>query len=192
MRRISVRHGAIAVWLAVLSLGALFAGELRWAARALPLYLRHEFPPLLERQYAAEALRLANEEQDLDGALALMAGSEAIDPNAFPFLYAELERRAGRDAAALAHLERATFVDPSDAAAWLRRAELLQALGRNDEARLVLREGLAWFAENLLLFRPAPDASVAPVYNAKSEKVYTDLQRAVAALRAALARASRR
>lgn len=191
MRRISVRGAAIAVWVAALAVALLFAGELLWAARALPRYLGHEFPPLLERQYAAEALRLADEEQDLEGAVALMAASEAIDPNAFPFLFAELERRAGRDEAALGHYERATFVDPSDAAAWLRRAELLQERGRNDEARAVLLEGLAWFSENLLLFRPAPDPSVAPLYNAKAEKVYTDLQRAVAALRAALARVSR-
>ena len=47
-------------------------------------------------------------------------------------------------------------------------------------------EGLAWFAENLLLFHPAPDPSVAPRYNAKAEQTHAELQRAVTALRAAL------
>ena len=188
MRRISVKRAAIAVWGLVLVLAVLFNGELRWAARALPLYLAHEFPPLKEREHAAEALRLANEEQDLEAALVEIAASEAIDPNAFPFLHAELERRAGRRDAALRHYERATFVDPFDAAAWLRRAELLRELGRPDESRQVLRQGLAWFSENLLLFHPVPDPSVAARYNAKAEKTYADLQRAVTTLRAALAR----
>ncbi len=191
MRRTSLRSAAVAVWLLVLLLGVSFASELHWAIRALPLYLAHEFPPLRERQYAAEALRLASEEQDLEGALALMAASEAIDPNAFPFLHAELERRAGRFEAALLHYERATFADPSDAAAWLRRSELLQQRGRLDEAREVLRDGLSWFSENLLLFPPKPNPAVDPRYNAKAEKVYSDLQRAVTALRAALVRVTR-
>ena len=135
--------------------------------------------------YAAEALRLADEERDLEGALALMAASEAIDPNAFPALHAELERRAGRLDAALLQYERATFVDPFDARAWLRRAEVLQELGRRDEARAVLRSGLARLSENLLLFRPEPDPNVDPRYNAKAAQSYADLQRGVAALRAA-------
>lgn len=191
MRRISLAHLAGAVWAIVLVLGVVYAGELRWASRALPLYWSHRFPPLIEREYAAEALRVANEEQDLERALALMEASEAIDPNAFPFLYGELERRAGQREAALAHYERASFVDPSDAAAWLRRAEVLEALGRDEEARAVLREGLAWFAENLPLFRPQPNPDVDPRYNAKAEEAYAKLQRAVAALRAALSRGSR-
>jgi len=186
LRRIDVKHAAIAVWGIVFLLVVVFAGELRWAARALPLYLVHEFPPLQERVHAAEAQRLANEEQDLAAALVEIAAAEAIDPNAFPFLHAELERRAGQRDAALAHYERATFVDPFDAGAWLRRAELLQELGRRDESRQVLREGLAWFAENLLLFQPAPDPSVAPRYNAKAEQAYTNLRHAVTTLRAAL------
>jgi tetratricopeptide (TPR) repeat protein len=186
LRRIDVKHAAIAVWGVVFLLAVVFAGELRWAAQALPLYLVHEFPPLQERVHAAEALRLANEEQDLAAALVEIAASEAIDPNAFPFLHAELERRAGQRDAALQHYERANFVDPSDAGAWLRRAELREELGRPDESRQVLREGLAWFAENLLLFEPAPDPGVAPRYNAKAEQTYTDLQRAVTTLRTAL------
>ena len=185
-------RGALAVWALVLLLVVLFAGELRWAAGALPAYLGRGFPPLRERLYAAEALRVANEEQDLAAALALMEASEEIDPNAFPFLHAELERRAGHPEPALELYERANFVDPSDARAWLRRAELLQELGRADEARAVLREGLAWFTRNLRLFRPVPDPGVAPRYNAKAEKTYTELRDAVGRLQAALARARRR
>jgi tetratricopeptide (TPR) repeat protein len=181
-----VKHAAIAVWGFAFVLAVVFAGELRWAARALPLYLAHEFPPLQERVHAAEALRLANEEHDLAAALVEITASEAIDPNAFPFLHAELDRRAGQRDAALEHYERATFVDPFHASAWLRRAELLEELGRRDESRQVLREGLAWFAQNLLLFQPAPDPNVAPQYNAKAERTYTELQRAVTTLRTAL------
>ncbi|MGI9590633.1 MAG: tetratricopeptide repeat protein [Myxococcota bacterium] len=192
MRLPDPARGALAVWVLVLLLGVLFAGELRWAAGALPAYLGHGFPPLRERQYAAEALRLANEEQDLAAALALMEASAAIDPTAFPLLHAELERRAGRADAALALYERANFVDPSDARAWLGRAELLQELGRTDEARAVLREGLAWFSRNLRMFRPVPDPGVAPRYNAKAERTYTELRNGVGRLQAALARASRR
>ena len=184
-------RAALAVWALVVVLCLVYAGELRWAASALPLYLSHQFPPLLERQHAAEALRLADQARDLEGALARMAAAEAIDPNAFPFLHAELERRAGRVDAALAHYERATFVDPSEVRAWLRHSELLAERGRRDEADQVLRAGLGWFSENLLLFQPVPDPAVPPPYNAKAERVYHDLQRGVALLRSALATRSR-
>ena len=55
----------------------------------------------------------------------------------------------------------------------------------------VLRAGLGWFSENLLLFQPVPDPAVPPPYNAKAERVYHDLQRGVALLRSALATQSR-
>lgn len=192
MRFLDARRAAIAVWLLVGVLALVFGRELRWAAAALPAYLAHGFPPLAERQYAADALRVAQEAQDLEAALTLMEASEAIDPNAFPYLHAELERRAGRLEAALRHYERATFVDPSDVRGWLRRAELLEELGRRDEARAVLREGLAWFSANLRLFRPAPDPGVDPRYNAKAEQAHEDLRAAVGLLQQALAAAGRR
>jgi len=116
-----------------------------------------------------------------------MEASAAIDPNAFPLLHGELELRAGHPRAALRRYERATFVDPSDARAWLRRAELLAELGRPDEARAVLREGLAWFSRNLRLFRPVTDPGVDPRFNAKAAQAHEDLRRSVAALQAALA-----
>ena len=186
MRAIDRGRAAIAVWALVVVLAVLFAGELFWAAGALPAYLGRGFPPLRERQYAAEALRLANEARDLDGALALMDASSAIDPNAFPLLHAELERRAGNDQSALVLYERATFVDPSDPRGWLGRAELLRELGREDEARIVLREGLAWFSRNLRMFAPVTDPAVAARYNAKAEQAHTDLREPVGLLQAAL------
>lgn len=191
MPRTSAGRLALAVWALVLVLGVVYGPELRWAARALPLYATGRFPPLRERELAAEALRLADEQGDVEGALALMEASEAIDPNAFPFLQAELERRAGRTEAALAHYARATAVDPSDTAAWLRRAGLLQEEGRQQEAIDVLSEGLEALTVDLRLYRPRLDPGVAERFNAKAEDAYRERLRGVAALRAALARALR-
>lgn len=184
-RRLRLAHLNALVYALLAVLVAAFWPELRWAARGLPLYLRGGFPPLVERERAAEAGRLAMRGES-QRALALVAQAVAIDPNSFAFLQGEIERRAGNPQRALECYRRAIAIDPSDAPAYLRAAGLLREQGREAEARALLRDGIAYLSSQVHLYRPQPDPQVPEAFNRKAEEVYRSYDRSLRELRAAV------
>lgn len=178
------------LWLLVAALSVVYASELRWAARGLPLYWSGGFPTQVERELAARARELAAAERYAE-ALAALEQAVRIDPNSFTLLHAMVLRGAGDDAGALERSGRALELDPASAQASLLMADLLRQQGRDDEAREVLRQGIATLSAEVHLYRPRLDRGVPEPFNRKAEEVYARKQRGLAALREALRQALR-
>ena len=176
----------VLVWGALAALLLAHGPALRWAATALPLYARGGFPPALERMLAAEALELAREPGRSDEALARIEAARAIDPNSFTLLHARIARDASHRELAVDLYRLSIRLDPSDAAAYLELAALLREDGQGEEARRLLRAGIAHLGREVLRSRPHEDPEVPAAYNEKARAVHARQQAALRSLETAL------
>jgi len=176
LRRIRLWHLNAALWLVVLVSLGLYHTELSWAVRAFPAELRGEgYPSQPQWRMYNRAERLWEMGEDSSRAIELLERSLAIEPNPAPL------HLLGRVHASEGHLEEAERLllrlrafDPSHLEGILDLSELYGELGRPDDRRRVLEEGLAWFESQEPLYRPVSDPTVWSGYNEKAEQVQAD------------------
>lgn len=178
MRRIRLWQLNLLLWTVVLALLGVFRPELSWAMRAFPAELRGEgFPSQPQWSLYDQAVRLWENDGDSSRAIGLLERSLAIEPNPAPMhLLARILANEGRLEVAERLLLRLRAFDPAYLDAILDLSDLYDELGRPDDRRLVLEQGLAWFESQEPLYHAIPDTTVWSGYNSKAAKVQADYE----------------
>jgi len=169
LRRIDLRWVNLLLLLILLALSLRYRDALSWAAGELPLYLQGKISSPVERQLYVRARRLIESGEDLSRAREMLERSITIDPNSDAIYWmAEYHRRQGETEAALDHYRRYLAFDPTRVDAYLHCAELLRSTGETAQARQVLSDGAAYFADEAPRLKPQPDPSVDMRFNQKA------------------------
>jgi len=189
LRRIDLRVVTLLVWIALVSLVAVYRAELRWAVEELPQYLEGDVSAPAERSMYRKARRLIRENEELPRAEELLRRSYEIDPTSeagywLAVLYEKRDEPERAIAAYRAYLEiDATMID-----AWISAIELESARGARDAALELARRGVAFFEAELPLQRPEQDGSVESRFNEKAVETYAGYRESLQRLRSAVRR----
>ncbi len=183
-RRIDVRHLNVGIYLTLGVIVLIYAPELGWAVRALPVYLRGDIPGPVERAMYQQAAKLPAAE-----AIPLLRRSIEIDPNteAVLILAKKLEE-AGQPEEAREHYERYIQIDPYAREAYVELAALLEKQGKREQAMHVLEQGARHFRSNFERFRPHEDPAAEARENDKARRVYAEYRESAQQLEAAVKR----
>jgi tetratricopeptide (TPR) repeat protein len=164
----------VAFYLVLAGIIVVYRAELRWAVWALPGYANRTIAEPLERQlYHQARAAMGDADWQTEAARKLLHRSLAIDPHSdAAFLMADSYFDREEFDRAVAQYERCLEFDPTVVEAYLKLSAIHERRGRYDEALRVVREGADFFADNVELQRPVPDAEVETRFNEKAAGVY--------------------
>jgi tetratricopeptide (TPR) repeat protein len=183
-RRISLLQLNLAVYGLLLVLALIYWGDLCWAARNLPRYLRGSIGSPEERQLTLRGRRMLERGWKPELARPHLERALAIDPRCEAgFWLGESLLRGREHARAARQLVSYIDIDPTRVDAYRGAAAAYRELGQREKARAILARGRDYFTRAAKAFKPRPDAAVPRRENRKARKVHWSFKRSARLLR---------